>query len=177
MPNVVRGDRMAGLMTYLVGPGRANEHTEPHLVAGDGALMAWHNDDELGRDGSVPAVLLEAKREVEAAARLHARELGALAERDRRAAVPPVLAHPEAQVSTLADSCRRRRLDAGHEERRLGVAEPERGEAVELLGEPERQRSRRHDRVDDRERPQVDVREPGVRLGGEGVGEGVEPLG
>ncbi|MBE9924849.1 relaxase/mobilization nuclease domain-containing protein [Cellulosimicrobium cellulans] len=53
MPNVVRGDRMAGLMTYLVGPGRSNEHTEPHLVAGDAALMAWHNDDELGRDAAL----------------------------------------------------------------------------------------------------------------------------
>lgn len=53
MPNVVRGERMAGLMTYLVGPGRANEHTEPHLVAGDGALMAWHDDAELGRDSAL----------------------------------------------------------------------------------------------------------------------------
>lgn len=53
MPNVVRGDRMTGLMTYLVGPGRANEHTEPHLVAGDPALMAWHDDAELGHDSAV----------------------------------------------------------------------------------------------------------------------------
>ncbi len=53
MPNVVRGDRMAGLLTYLVGPGRANEHTEPHLVAGDDAMMAWHDDDELGRDSAL----------------------------------------------------------------------------------------------------------------------------
>ena len=53
IPNVVRGDRMAGLMTYLVGPGRANEHTEPHLVAGDAALMAWHSDNELGRDAAL----------------------------------------------------------------------------------------------------------------------------
>jgi len=53
MPNVVRGDRMAGLMTYLVGPGRANEHTEPHLVAGDDAMLAWHDDAELGRDGAL----------------------------------------------------------------------------------------------------------------------------
>ena len=35
MPNVTRGDRMAGLVSYLVGGGRHNEHTEPHLVAGD----------------------------------------------------------------------------------------------------------------------------------------------
>lgn len=53
MPNVVRGHRIAGLMTYLVGPGRHNEHTEPHLVAGDGALMAWYDDNELGRDSAL----------------------------------------------------------------------------------------------------------------------------
>lgn len=50
MPNVTRGDRMSGLLTYLAGPGRSNEHTEPHLVAGDPALLAWHDDAELGRD-------------------------------------------------------------------------------------------------------------------------------
>lgn len=53
MPNVVRGDRMAGLMTYLAGPGRSNEHTEPHIVGGDGALLAWHDDAELGRDSAL----------------------------------------------------------------------------------------------------------------------------
>lgn len=53
MPNVTRGDRMAGLLTYLTGPGRANEHTEPHLVAGDDALMMWHDDNELGRDAAL----------------------------------------------------------------------------------------------------------------------------
>ncbi len=52
MPNVTRGDRMAGLMTYLIGQGRANEHTEPHLVAGDAALMAWHDDAELSDDAA-----------------------------------------------------------------------------------------------------------------------------
>lgn len=53
IPNVVRGERMAGLMTYLVGPGRANEHTEPHLVAGDPAMLAWHDDAELSRDSAL----------------------------------------------------------------------------------------------------------------------------
>jgi len=53
MPNIVRGDRMAGLMVYLVGPGRANEHEDPHLVAGDGAAMAWHDDNELNRDSAL----------------------------------------------------------------------------------------------------------------------------
>ena len=53
MPNVTRGDRMAGLLTYLVGPGRANEHTDPHLVGGDPALVAWHDDNELSRDSAI----------------------------------------------------------------------------------------------------------------------------
>lgn len=35
MPNITRGSRMAGLVMYLAGPGRANEHTNPHVVAGD----------------------------------------------------------------------------------------------------------------------------------------------
>lgn len=52
IPKVSRGDRMAGLIGYLVGPGRFNEHSEPHLVAGDPALMAWHDDAELGADAA-----------------------------------------------------------------------------------------------------------------------------
>lgn len=46
---VVRGSDMAGLMRYLAGPGRDNEHSEPHLVAGDGAVLAWWGDVELDR--------------------------------------------------------------------------------------------------------------------------------
>jgi len=40
---------MGGLLVYLAGQGRSNEHVEPHLVAGDGAVMAWHADEELSR--------------------------------------------------------------------------------------------------------------------------------
>ena len=47
IPKVGRGDRVGGLMAYLVGPGRSNEHKDPHLVAGDPAIMAWHDDNEL----------------------------------------------------------------------------------------------------------------------------------
>lgn len=53
MPNIVRGDRTGGLMVYLAGPGRSNEHAEPHLVAGDPAMLAWHDDAELSRDGAL----------------------------------------------------------------------------------------------------------------------------
>ena len=49
IPNVTKGDRMGGLLTYLVGPGKRNEHTDPHLVAGDPALLAWHDDHELSK--------------------------------------------------------------------------------------------------------------------------------
>ncbi|MBF5082386.1 relaxase/mobilization nuclease domain-containing protein [Quadrisphaera sp. INWT6] len=38
---VTRGERVAGLLHYLFGPGRSNEHTDPHLAA------AWDPVDEL----------------------------------------------------------------------------------------------------------------------------------
>lgn len=44
---------MGGLLAYLAGPGRSNEHTEPHLVAGDSAIMAWHDDAELHRESAL----------------------------------------------------------------------------------------------------------------------------
>lgn len=53
MPNVVRGDRMSGLMVYLAGPGRHNEHDEPHVVAGDDAVVAWYRDVELDRGAAL----------------------------------------------------------------------------------------------------------------------------
>lgn len=53
IPNITQGDRMSGLLVYLAGPGRANEHEEPHLVAGDASIMAWHDDNELNRDAAL----------------------------------------------------------------------------------------------------------------------------
>ena len=44
---ISRGGRMGGLMAYLAGPGRENEHESPHLVAGSDGLMAWWSVDEL----------------------------------------------------------------------------------------------------------------------------------
>ncbi|ADD45861.1 relaxase/mobilization nuclease domain-containing protein [Stackebrandtia nassauensis] len=34
IPNVTKGNRVRGLLEYLFGPGTANEHTDPHVVAG-----------------------------------------------------------------------------------------------------------------------------------------------
>lgn len=47
MPNVTRGGRMAGLVMYLTGPGRANEHTKPQLIAGHDVVTF---DIEPGKD-------------------------------------------------------------------------------------------------------------------------------
>ncbi|MFD7645149.1 relaxase/mobilization nuclease domain-containing protein [Kitasatospora sp. NPDC059795] len=33
VPNIVRGSRTYGLLAYLYGPGRRDEHTDPHLIA------------------------------------------------------------------------------------------------------------------------------------------------
>ena len=38
---VLRGQRLAGLLYYLFGPGRREEHTDPHIVAG------WRDPGEL----------------------------------------------------------------------------------------------------------------------------------
>ena len=62
-----------------------------------------------------------------------------LAERDRAARVAPLLADAEAQVLAVADESRARPRCGGHEERHVRVAEAERREALELLGEPERE--------------------------------------
>lgn len=65
MPNITRGPDMAGLMVYLVGPGKFNEHRDPHLVAGDSAIMAWRDDSELSRvDALDIAAQLDQPRQV-----------------------------------------------------------------------------------------------------------------
>lgn len=56
---VVRGNDVGGLLRYLYGPGRANEHTNPHVVAAwDGGVVA---DCAPGRDPRLKrlAALLE----------------------------------------------------------------------------------------------------------------------
>ncbi|TLM83649.1 relaxase [Pseudarthrobacter sp. NamE2] len=53
IPNITRGSRMGGLMVYLVSTDAdktKNAHTDPHLVAGDAAIMAWYDDGVLDKD-------------------------------------------------------------------------------------------------------------------------------
>jgi hypothetical protein len=62
---ISRGGRMGGLMAYLAGPGRENEHEAPHLVAGSDGLMAWWSTDELSnRDALAIAGHIEQPREM-----------------------------------------------------------------------------------------------------------------
>ncbi|MFF8520143.1 relaxase/mobilization nuclease domain-containing protein, partial [Glutamicibacter creatinolyticus] len=64
--NITRGGRMAGLMNYLVGPGRANEHENQRLIASDdrvtfayapGAVLSKYDAFEI-------AELLDAPRKI-----------------------------------------------------------------------------------------------------------------
>ena len=50
MPNISRGDRMGGLMVYLAGEGRSNEHEEQHLVAGNSAVVTMYGYGVLDRE-------------------------------------------------------------------------------------------------------------------------------
>src|SRR4029077_1132192 len=98
-------------------------------------------------------------------------------ERDRGAAVVTLLAYAEAEMLPLPHCAGRCGLDARDEKRRLGVSEAERGQAVELLREVEREGPGGHDGVDGRERPQVGVREHSVRVDPKRVRERIELLG
>lgn len=55
IPNITKGSRTVGLMKYLVGPGKSNEHTDPHLVAGSPTIMAWFGDAQLNDQSAVLA--------------------------------------------------------------------------------------------------------------------------
>jgi len=39
MPNITRGGSSAGLMVYLFGVGKSNEHTDQHVITGDAGLV------------------------------------------------------------------------------------------------------------------------------------------
>jgi len=66
IPNVTRGGRMAGLMNYLVGPGRSNEHENQRLIAGDDRVtFAYAPGAELSKyDAFEIAEMLDAPRKV-----------------------------------------------------------------------------------------------------------------
>lgn len=63
MPNVVKGSNMGGLLRYLAGPGRANEHTDPTVIAGDIVTMAvYAGRIDVARAGEL-AKLLDSPRQ------------------------------------------------------------------------------------------------------------------
>lgn len=47
IPNVVKGGNMYGLINYLQGPGKVNEHESPHVVGGDDFLQVWYGTETL----------------------------------------------------------------------------------------------------------------------------------
>lgn len=53
IPNIVKGRRPGGLMVYLAGPGRRNEHEEPHVISGSPDIVALHGAEELNRNSAL----------------------------------------------------------------------------------------------------------------------------
>lgn len=56
IPNITRGSRMGGLMIYLTSTDAdrtKNAHTDPHLVAGDAAIMSWYDNGVLDREDAL----------------------------------------------------------------------------------------------------------------------------
>jgi hypothetical protein len=65
IPNITRGGNTLGVLRYLLGKGRREEHQDPHLVAGspEASLRAGGRLLEL-RDAGVLARFLDEPREV-----------------------------------------------------------------------------------------------------------------
>jgi hypothetical protein len=65
IPHITKGADVGGLMRYLTGPGRANEHENPHVIGGDGFVQSWFGHDELGaKDAADIATYLDKPRQV-----------------------------------------------------------------------------------------------------------------
>src|SRR5262245_52967081 len=90
-------------------------------------------DDELRRDGAVPAVLLEPERDVVAPDSAEAVEPRPLSERDRATGIAPVALHAEAEMLPVSDRREVAELAPRREQRHVRVAEPERREPSQLL--------------------------------------------
>src|SRR5258708_9364889 len=163
-------DRLRDGIARLFAPLRAQPGRELAV-----AIVAVEDaaDDELRRDRPVPAVLLQPERDVPAADAAQTVDVRAHAERDRTAAVASVLdAHAEAQMLAVADRREVAQLAARREQHYAGIAEPERRQLPELFGELERQRdATRHDRIDDRDRPELFVGEDRIGMLREGTRE------
>jgi hypothetical protein len=52
IPNITKGADVGGVLRYLVGPGRANEHVAPHLVAGSDLALAGYGEGVLSAGGA-----------------------------------------------------------------------------------------------------------------------------
>jgi hypothetical protein len=66
IPNVTKGQGTVGLLRYLVGPGRAEEHVLPHVVGGSDLLVAAYGDEEslTGRQATEIAAWIDTPRRV-----------------------------------------------------------------------------------------------------------------
>lgn len=53
IPNITKGAKITGLMVYLQGPGKANEHERPRVVGGHESIMARAPRGLLDRDSAV----------------------------------------------------------------------------------------------------------------------------
>lgn len=63
IPNITRGGNVTGVLSYLLGKGRREEHQDPHLVAGSPSAIATHGEMTLAaRDAGEIGRFLDAPR-------------------------------------------------------------------------------------------------------------------
>lgn len=52
MPNITKGTRMFGLIQYLAGPGRSNEHTEQRVITASDSIVSVQHGEKLSAESA-----------------------------------------------------------------------------------------------------------------------------
>jgi hypothetical protein len=98
IPNITRGAKMTGLVVYLAGPGKSNEHENPHVVAGHETVLLATPAGELSH-----AEAIELARELDTARVVFGTEVTVTSKRKMNAAIDEGIARSVALADATSD--------------------------------------------------------------------------
>lgn len=98
IPNITRGAKMTGLVVYLAGPGKSNEHENPHVVAGHETIMYAAPSGELSHEDAI-----ELAGKLDAARVVFGTEVTVTSKRKMNAAIDDGIARSVALADATSD--------------------------------------------------------------------------
>ncbi|OZC46341.1 MULTISPECIES: relaxase/mobilization nuclease domain-containing protein [Nocardiaceae] len=98
IPNITRGAKMTGLVVYLAGPGKSNEHENPHVVAGHETVLLATQSGELSHGEAI-----ELARELDTARVVFGTEVTVTSKRKMNAAIDDGIARSVALADATSD--------------------------------------------------------------------------